>query len=177
MYKNGSQKAILSESGSDLDRPPSSSEGIDNRGLFVVELETGGQNNVGNGGEWSDHRGGKNGISRENNNNNIEPAESDDDMDDGNELTLDEAEEHQTPDPQQHQQQQTQQQQAVRGRCSCCSGLLRCWRRCVAESRQTFMDAKEYVAKIHRRRILCRLCSMKTLKKRLPCIEWIPKYR
>lgn len=170
MYKTGSQSAILSESRNDL-HSSSSSEGIDNKGLFVVEMDVGGPETVRNGTSDSRDR-----ISPDNNNNRPE-SDDDNDMDDGNEMTLDEAEEHQAPEQQQPQLQQQQQQQSAPGRCNCCARLLGCWRRCVAESRQALMDAKECMAKIHRRRLLCRLCSMKTLKKRLPCIEWIPKYR
>lgn len=164
----------MSESGSDVYGPSTSNGGVDNKALFVVDIETEGPATVCNGGA-SGHR-----VTTENNNNKSEDDNDDgddDDMDDGHEMTLDEAEEHQTPVQQQQSQPSQLQQQSEPGRCTCCAGLLGCWRRCVAESRQTLMEAKECISRIHRRRLLCRLCSMETLKKRLPCVEWIPKYR
>lgn len=114
--------------------------------------------------------------------------EDDDDDDEGFEMTLDEAEDNhdhqqqqleQASDAQHPQQQQQQPSDAEDVSCCCCRscrGAVGCWNRCVAECRQTCMEAKDAVARIKRRRYLSQLLSLKTLKRCFPCLKWIPKY-
>lgn len=95
-------------------------------------------------------------------------------MKDGREMTLDEAEDDPTVLPETHEEDPGD-PRSCPYRC-CVRPLVNCWSRCADETRQTLNDVKECAEQLHEKRILSRLFSVKTLKKKLPCLEWIPKY-